>query len=87
MSSSVEWRDVKYGETFEAEMRGLERRRASDPGCTVEDIEGTLRHLRILEGADQGGRGGVQDTHMAATIAAFEVFISRWREETKPAHP
>ena len=61
MSSSDDWRDVKYNETFEAELRGLERRRASDPGCTVADIEGTLRHLRILEGADQGGRGGVQD--------------------------
>ena len=81
MSSSNEWRDVKYSETFEAELRGLERRRAGDPGCTVEDIEGRLKHLRILEGADQGGRGGVQDAWMYATIAAHEVFISNWRAE------
>ena len=81
MSSSTEWRDVKYSETFEDTLRALERRRASDPGCTVEDIEGTLRHMRILEGADQGGRGGVQDAYMYATIAAHEVFISEWRAE------
>ena len=81
MSSSTDWRDVKYNETFESELRGLERRRASDSNCTVADIEGTLRHLRILEGADQGGRGDVQDTSMSATIAAHEVFISQWNAE------
>jgi len=82
MGSSNEWSDVKYDETFEAELRGLERRRANDPGCSVADIEGKLRHLRILDGADQGGRGGVQDALLAATIAAHELFISRWKAES-----
>jgi len=81
MGSSDEWRNVKYRETFESELRGLERRRAGDPGCTVDDIEGTLKNLRILDGADQGGRGGVQETSMSATIAAHEVFISQWKAE------
>jgi len=81
MSSSNEWRDVKYNETFEAELRGLERRRANDPGFAIVDVEGKLRHLHILDGADQGGRGGVQDAAMAATIAAHEVFMSQWQAE------
>ena len=81
MASSVAWKEVKYAETFEEELRGLERRRAADPNCTVEDIEGTLRHLYIMEGADQGGRGSVQDAAMSATIAAHEQFISRWKAE------
>ncbi|MCL2599630.1 MAG: hypothetical protein FWD88_00405 [Treponema sp.] len=81
MGSSSEWQDVKYNETFESELRGLERRRANDPNCTVADIEGTLRHLRILEGADEGGRGSVQDASIWATIAAHELFISRWKAE------
>jgi len=81
MKSSNNWRDVKYDETFEAEMRGLERRRASDPGFSVADVEGKLRHLRILDGADQGGRGDVQDAILAATLAAHEVFISQWKAE------
>ena len=79
MGSSQNWQDIKYTETFEAELRGLEHRRATDPGCTVADIEGTLRHLYIMDGADQGGRGSVQDMVMAATIAAYEHFIALWK--------
>jgi hypothetical protein len=75
----VEWRDIKYEETFEQELRGLRRRRESDPSCTPEDLEGTLRHLYIMDGADWGGRGDVQDTIMAATIAAYEHFIAQWK--------
>ena len=81
MGFSPEWQDKKYYETFETELRGLERRRAADPGCTVKDIEGTLKHLYIMDGADQGGRGRVQDMVMAATIAAYEHFIANWQAQ------
>jgi hypothetical protein len=52
VADSVDWRDVKYKEIFEEEMRGLVKRRASDPSCTIEDIEGMLGHLYIMDGAD-----------------------------------
>jgi len=81
MGASSEWQNIKYNETFEEELRGLERRRAADPRCTIADIEGTLKHLYIMDGADWGGRGGVQDAAMAATIAAYEHFLARWRSE------
>ena len=81
MGSSTEWRDRKYAETFEDELRRLERRRASDPGCTIADLEGILKNMYIMDGADWGGRGGVQDAVMAATIAAYEHFIASWRAE------
>ena len=81
--SSTEWRDITYKETFDGEMRGLQRRRAADPSFTVEDIEGTLRHLYMTDGSDQGGRGGVQDLTMSATIAAYENFIASWKAEVK----
>ena len=81
MSSSVEWRDAKYREIFEEGLRGLERRRESDPLCKVEDIEGVLQHLYIMDGADWYGRGDVQDITMAATIAAHEQFIAQWKAE------
>ncbi|MDR1278343.1 MAG: hypothetical protein LBK02_06305 [Treponema sp.] len=84
MGASVEWRDFKYEETFEQELRGLCRRRESDPACTPEELEGTLRHLYSMDGADWGGRGDVQDTIMAATIAAYEHFIAQWKAETAP---
>jgi hypothetical protein len=76
---SVEWLDVKYQEVFEQEIRGLTRRRESEPLCTADDLEGILKHLYIMDGADWGGRGDVQDVIMAATIAAYEHFIAEWR--------
>ena len=81
MGVSEEWREIKYRQTFEEEMRGLARRRETDPGCKVEDLQGILKHLYIMDGADQGGRGNVQDTIMAATIAAYEHFIAQWKAE------
>jgi hypothetical protein len=81
MSVSVEWKDIKYTHVFEQELRGLQRRRESDPRCAVEDIEGVLQHLYIMDGADWYGRGGVQDIIMAATIAAYEHFIAEWKKE------
>ena len=76
MGSSEDWRDIKYAETLEQELRGLERRFKADASCTVSDLEGILRNLYITEGADWGGRGDVQDTVLAATIAAYEQFIA-----------
>ncbi|GAB6390697.1 MAG: hypothetical protein MdMp014T_0070 [Treponematales bacterium] len=81
MGGSTGWRDIKYRETFEGELRGLERRRRSDSGCTIEALEGMLRHLYIMEGADWCGRGEVQDIVTAATIAAYERFIADWKAE------
>jgi len=82
MGASEEWRNIKYWETFEEETRGLVRRRQADSGCKAEDLEGILKALYIMDGADQGGRGNVQDTVMAATIAAYERFIAQWKAES-----
>jgi len=81
MGFSKKWQDALYAETYDRELRGLERRRAADPCCTVEDIKGTLKHLYIMDGADWGGRGAVQDTSIAATIAAYEYFIENWQKD------
>jgi len=79
MSASQEWRNIKYSETFEQELRGLERRVQADPACTVADLEGILKNLYIMEGSDWEGRGDVQDLTMSATIAAYEHFIASWK--------
>ena len=75
MALSDEWQGIKYKEVFEQETRGLERRLAADPSCKAEDLEAILRNLYIMDGADQGGRGALQDIILAATIAAYEHFI------------
>jgi hypothetical protein len=82
VGASVDWRDTKYNETLEDEIRGLQRRRESDPGCTIAGLEGILQHLYHLDGADWGGRGEVQDITLQATIAAYEHTIAEWKAET-----
>ena len=79
MNESVDWKEVKYIEIFEQELRGLVRRTNSDPNCTAKDLEGVLEHLYIMDGADWYGRGVLQDIIMAATIAAYEYFIRQWK--------
>jgi len=83
MSVSKEWQAVKYKQIFDEETIGLTRRREADPNCKIEDLEGILKNLYIMDGADQGGRGPLQDTIMTATIAAYEHFIASWKAESK----
>jgi len=78
MSSAAQWREIKYRQTFEEELRGLRRRKEANPSLSCDDIKGTLKHLYIMDGADQGGRGEVQDLTLAATIAAYELFLEEW---------
>ena len=75
----MDWQEEKYEETFEQELRGLERRREST-NCGIDEIEAQLAHLYKLEGDNWVGRGEVQDIVMAATIAAYEHFIAEWRK-------
>jgi hypothetical protein len=83
--SSVAWRDLKYQEVFDQELRGLERRKAIDKMCTPEDLEGILATLYMTDGSDWLGRGDLQDIVLAATIAAYEHFIAEWKNSENPA--
>ena len=82
MSISTEWQEKTYTETFEEETRGLARRRKSDLACKVQDLEGILKNLYILDGSDHGGRGMLQDIIISARIAAYEYFIAQWKAES-----
>ena len=81
MNGSSAWRDVKYTEVFEQELRGLERLRNFDSSCTVNDLVKVLDNLYIMDGAE--GSSDLQNTVMAATIAAHEHFIAQWKSEIK----
>jgi hypothetical protein len=85
MNNSTKWREIKYDEVFEEETRHIVRRRQADPNCKVEDLEGILKNLYIMDGADNDGRGSLQDIIMAARIAAYECYIAAWKAETKAA--
>jgi hypothetical protein len=78
-SFSTEWQDIKYKKTFDDETRGLERRLKADPNCKIEDLQGILKSLYVMDGQDHDGRGTLQDIVMTATIAAYERFIANWK--------
>lgn len=82
----ADWHEEKYGEVFEGVLRGLQRRRAVDPGFSVEDAEHQLTHLYVLDGNDWLGRGSVGDIVSEATIAAYELFINEWKAEKGGEH-
>ena len=75
MGGSTDWMKTSYQENYEKELRGLRRRLESDPSCSVNDLEGTLKNLYILEGSDWLGRGEPQSITLSATIAAYETII------------
>jgi len=79
MGVSEEWRGIKYQETFDEEIRGLTRRRQLDSNFHKEELEAALNNMYIMDGADHGGRGCLQDIVMAARIAAYEHFIAEWK--------
>ena len=75
IENASNWKDYTYKETYEAEVRGLRKRISCDPSCTAEDLEGILKSLYIMDGADWQGRGEVQSINLAAAIAAYEDII------------
>jgi hypothetical protein len=83
---SDDWKEASYRKTLEGELRGLERRLAADSICTVEELEGTLKHLYMLIGSDWGGRGEVQNTCLEATAAAYEAVIARLKAPHQKRH-
>jgi hypothetical protein len=83
--SSEDWKEVTYREALERELRGLERRLETDPLCSAEELEGTLRHLYVMIGSDWGGRGEVQNICLEAAIAAHEETIARIRAKKDPS--
>jgi len=82
---SSDWREAFYKESYEKELLGLRRRLAADPSCTVQDLEGTLKSLYIMDGADWLGRGEVQSISLSASIAAHEIVIEEVKGNSKSA--
>ncbi len=82
-----EVRDRIYEETFEAALRMIEKRRLTEPGFSIRDLERLLQTEYVVEGNDQFGRGEVFEIELAATIAAHEVALEQWRRELKAKSP
>lgn len=79
--SIEDWRQRKYREVFEQTCIHLELRRRTDPGFTIDHVEGLLRTAYIDQGNDWVGRGGLHEIIQAATIAAYEHALAEWRSQ------
>ncbi len=73
MSESDSWEQDKFNEIFEDELRLLNRRFKSNVSCSIEELEGILQSLYIMEGHSLEGK--VYEISLSATIAAYEAFI------------
>jgi hypothetical protein len=73
MAESDSWEEDKFSEVFEDELRLLNRRFESKTSCSIEELEGILQSLYIMEG--QNLEGKVHEISLSATIAAYEAFI------------
>ncbi len=78
-----EIRERIYEETFEAALRMIEKRRLTEKDFSIQDLERLLQTEYVVEGNDQFGRGEVFEIELAATIAAHEVALEKWRKELK----
>ena len=67
--------DEVFQEVFDDETRLLVRRRAADMSCTIDDIQGILDSLYVVDGNNAEERSSVQHIALSATIAAYEAFI------------
>ena len=81
MSESIDWEEKKYQEVFDDETRLLVRRRVADVSCTIDDVQGILDSLYVLDGNNATGRSSVQQIELSAAIAAYEAFIHQWQKE------
>jgi hypothetical protein len=81
MIDSVSAVERKYNDSFDEEIRMLERRREHDSSLTIKVLEDTLRALYNIDGNNWEGRGAMQDQVISAQIAAYETFITNWKKE------
>ncbi len=72
-----DWEDSFYDKVFTETLNKLSYRREKTP-ASLQDMKDTLASLYVLEGNNWIGRGLVGDITSAATIAAYEHFISEW---------
>ena len=81
MSEIDSWEQDKFNEVFEDELRLLNRRFESNVSCSIEDLEGILQSLYIMEGRNIEGK--VHEIILSATMAAYETFIHEKKKGQK----
>ena len=81
MGEMESWEEELFQRVLESRLLLLEERRRKDPDFSVEDVEKVLSDSYRRQGLGWAGKSPVQEITEAATVAAYEIFLSRWKEE------
>ncbi|MGA1793428.1 MAG: hypothetical protein ACMUHM_05710 [Thermoplasmatota archaeon] len=76
----AEWDDELYQEIYLSMLHYVEKRRKGDPEFTRKVLEEVLADAYVKQGNSWAGKSPIEDIKEAATIAAFEHFLSEWKE-------
>ena len=73
----------KYEQVFEETLLMLAHRRQNDPEFSLREMKRLLETEYVNQGNDWVGRGSLFDVVEEATLAAYELFYSRWSKENE----
>ena len=76
----MEWEQQYHEDKIEETMKYLKNRRQRDPLFTKEACEKTLETLYENQGSNWIGKGSMQEMKEAATVVAYELFLSNWED-------
>eukprot|EP00727_Mastigamoeba_balamuthi_P002843 m51a1_g12556 hypothetical protein (97) ;mRNA; f:2318-2769 len=79
VNSNNKWEDEYFDSVFQQSLERMELRREQDREFTPEVLERTLEAMYAFESAY--AKGEVQILREKATIAAYELYLERWRDE------
>jgi pimeloyl-ACP methyl ester carboxylesterase len=77
-----DWQQQKSAQVFEQTFLQVQQRRQTDSGFTIGRLDGLLQTEYVNQGNDWVGRGTVEHIVRSATIAAYEVALAEWKQET-----
>ncbi|PIE97741.1 MAG: hypothetical protein CR988_06730 [Treponema sp.] len=82
MCKTVDWQDEKFSKCYDEEFSFLCRRMENDSSCTIEELEGILESLYVIDGNNVSGRSSVAQISLSASIAAYEAFIYKQKNKS-----
>lgn len=83
----MDWKELKYNDTFDEVVAAMERRHQLDPAFNLTELGAILNAQYARQGHDWEGRGAAFEITQQATIDAYEHLLRKWKtmDETGPA--
>jgi len=76
----TDWDDTLYDEVHCSILHYLEKRRKEDPEFSRSVLKDILADAYKKQGLSWAGKSPVEEIKEAATIAAFEHYLTEWKD-------